>query len=169
MRAIRGVEDLGLFRVIGQPNLNFKVDRDRPRAIRSTSPTCRMPFRPRWAAMRSAKCCRASSATTWCCAICRSTAIPRKPSRISACCRPTGERVSLAQLCKIEDVDGASEIYREGEPALRRHQVQRARARPGQHGGRGHPQGKRAGQAAAGLHHRLGRRVRKPEARRQRA
>jgi cobalt-zinc-cadmium resistance protein CzcA len=27
---------------------------------------------------------------------------------------PTGERVSLAQLCKIEEQDGASEIYREG-------------------------------------------------------
>src|SRR5579862_7204563 len=28
MRHIRGIEDLGLFRVIGQPNLNFIVDRD---------------------------------------------------------------------------------------------------------------------------------------------
>src|SRR5208283_504931 len=27
---------------------------------------------------------------------------------------PAGERVSLAQLCKIEQQDGASEIYREG-------------------------------------------------------
>src|SRR5262249_34603071 len=27
---------------------------------------------------------------------------------------PTGERVSLAQLCDIEERDGASEIYREG-------------------------------------------------------
>ena len=27
---------------------------------------------------------------------------------------PAGERVSLAQLCKIEERDGASEIYREG-------------------------------------------------------
>src|SRR6202166_1131841 len=28
MKDIRGVEDLGLFRVLGQPNLNFEVDRD---------------------------------------------------------------------------------------------------------------------------------------------
>src|SRR6202012_5028695 len=27
---------------------------------------------------------------------------------------PSGERVSLAQLCKIEVADGASEVYREG-------------------------------------------------------
>ena len=29
LRGIRGVEDLGLFRVLGQPNLDFAVDRDR--------------------------------------------------------------------------------------------------------------------------------------------
>src|SRR5580700_296534 len=29
VRGIKGIEDLGLFRVIGQPNLNFVVDRDR--------------------------------------------------------------------------------------------------------------------------------------------
>ena len=28
MRGVRGVEDLGMFRIIGQPNLNFEVDRD---------------------------------------------------------------------------------------------------------------------------------------------
>jgi cobalt-zinc-cadmium resistance protein CzcA len=28
MRGVKGIEDLGLFRVIGQPNLNFIVDRD---------------------------------------------------------------------------------------------------------------------------------------------
>ncbi len=33
MRSIPGVEDLGLFRVIGQPNLNFTVDRDISRAL----------------------------------------------------------------------------------------------------------------------------------------
>ena len=27
MRHIRGIQDLGIFRVIGQPNLNFVVDR----------------------------------------------------------------------------------------------------------------------------------------------
>ena len=89
MRDIRGVEDLGLFRVIGQPNLNFTVDRDRGRALSgSTWPTCRTPSRPPWAATRSARCCRASSATTWCCAICRPTATRARPSRTSACWRP---------------------------------------------------------------------------------
>ena len=50
MRQIPGIQDLGLFRVIGQPNLNFIVDRDQAPAIRSMSPTCRTRFRPRSAA-----------------------------------------------------------------------------------------------------------------------
>src|SRR6516165_851468 len=28
MATVRGIEDLGIFRIIGQPNLNFTVDRD---------------------------------------------------------------------------------------------------------------------------------------------
>jgi len=33
MRGVKGVEDLGLFRVIGQPNLNFTVDRGQGRPL----------------------------------------------------------------------------------------------------------------------------------------
>ena len=40
---------------------------------------------------------------------------------------PSGERVSLGQLCDIRIEDGASMIYREEQLALHRHQVQRAR------------------------------------------
>ena len=45
--------------------------------------------------------CRASSAMTWCCVIFRIIATRRKPSRISACLSPSGERVSLAQLTEV--------------------------------------------------------------------
>jgi cobalt-zinc-cadmium resistance protein CzcA len=38
---------------------------------------------------------------------------------------PTGERVSLAQLCTVEERDGGSEIYREGGSALGGQGVQR--------------------------------------------
>ena len=29
MRTVAGIQDLGLFRVLGQPNLNFTVDREK--------------------------------------------------------------------------------------------------------------------------------------------
>ena len=86
------------------------------------------------------------------CAICRPIATRGRRSRTSACSSPSGERVSLAQLCEQSaSTDGASEIYREGKLALRRHQVQRARPRPGQHGGRSDREGERPGEAAARL------------------
>ena len=65
MRGIRGIEDLGLFRVIGQPNLEFHVNRDqaaryrhqrRGRAGRHSDRgrrQCRQPGAPRRGALRS--------------------------------------------------------------------------------------------------------------------
>ena len=57
---------------------------------------------------------------------------------------PSGERVSLAQLCNDRSARRRFGDLSRGQFALRRHQVQRAGARPGQHGGRGHPQGERS-------------------------
>ena len=50
---------------------------------------------------------------------------------------PTGERVSLAQLTKVEVKDGAYDIYREGKQPLCGGHLQRARPGSGDHGGRG--------------------------------
>ena len=50
MRKVKGIEDLGVFHVLGQPNENFTVDHSRPRDTRSTSRTCRTPSRQRPAA-----------------------------------------------------------------------------------------------------------------------
>jgi cobalt-zinc-cadmium resistance protein CzcA len=113
MSGIRGVEDLGLFRVIGQPNLNFTVDRfqasrfglnvsDVQDAIETAvggnavtqvlDGERRFDVVPRYQAPY------------------RDTREAIENVRLLA---PTGERVSLAQLCKVATLDGASEIYRE--------------------------------------------------------
>jgi cobalt-zinc-cadmium resistance protein CzcA len=113
MRGIRGVEDLGVFRVIGQPNLDFSVDRDQASryginvsdvqdavqtAVGGNALTqvlvgeqrydLVMRYQPQYRDTREA--------------------IER--IRLLA---PTGERVSLAQLTKVTVTDGGSEIYRE--------------------------------------------------------
>jgi cobalt-zinc-cadmium resistance protein CzcA len=113
MRNIRGVEDLGVFRVIGQPNLDFSVDRDQAAryginvsdvqdavqtAVGGNALTqvlvgeqrydLVMRYQPQYRDTREA--------------------IER--IRLLA---PTGERVSLAQLTKVTVTDGGSEIYRE--------------------------------------------------------
>jgi cobalt-zinc-cadmium resistance protein CzcA len=113
MRKIRGVEDLGLFRVIGQPNLNFAVDRDRAAryginvfdvqeaiqtAVGGNALTQVLVGEQRYdLVLRYLPQYRDSKEAI-------------ENIRLLA---PTGERVSLAQLTKVSVLDGASQIYRE--------------------------------------------------------
>jgi cobalt-zinc-cadmium resistance protein CzcA len=113
MRGIKGIEDLGLFRVIGQPNLNLTVNRDKAArfqinvadvqdavqtAIGGNALTQVLQDEQRYdLVMRY---------------------LPQFRDRREAIdsirlVSPSGERVSLAQLCDIQMLDGASEIYRE--------------------------------------------------------
>jgi len=114
MRKVPGIEDLGVFRVLGQPNLNVTVDRDAAArhqinvadvqdAIQTAvggNPLTQvlqgeahydlvMRYLPQY----------------------RDTQEAIEKIRLLS---PSGERVSLAQLCNIHVADGASEVYREG-------------------------------------------------------
>jgi cobalt-zinc-cadmium resistance protein CzcA len=114
MRGIKGVEDLGVFRVLGQPNLNVTVDRaacaryqinvsDVQDAVQTAvggnaltqvlKDEARYDLTLRYLPQY------------------RNTEEAIESIRLLS---PTGERVSLAQLCKISVSDGASEVYREG-------------------------------------------------------
>jgi cobalt-zinc-cadmium resistance protein CzcA len=113
MKNIRGVEDLGVFRVIGQPNLDFSVDRDQAAryginvsdvqdaiqtAVGGNALTQVLVGEQRYdLVMRYLPQYRDTR-----------EAIQR--IRLLA---PTGERVSLGQLTKVTVTDGGSEIYRE--------------------------------------------------------
>src|SRR5271157_971137 len=81
--------------------------------MRSMSPTSRMQFRPRWEVAPLARCCWANSDTIWYSVYLppyRDTKEAIEKIRLLA---PSGERASLAQLTKVDVVDGGSEIYRE--------------------------------------------------------
>jgi cobalt-zinc-cadmium resistance protein CzcA len=118
MGKVKGVEDLGVFHVLGQPNDNFEIDRrlaaryqinvaDVQDAINTAvggnaltqvlKGEARydlvMRYLPRF----------------------RDTREAIEKIRLLA---PTGERVSLAELCKVEERDGGSEIYREGTSGM---------------------------------------------------
>jgi heavy metal efflux system protein len=113
MRKIPGVEDLGLFRVIGQPNLNFVVERKAAAryginvadvqdavqtAVGGNALTQVLQGERRFDLVLRYE------------APYRNTEEAIESIRLVA---PSGERVSLAQLCSVETRDGASEIYRE--------------------------------------------------------
>ena len=113
LRKIQGIEDLGLFRVLGQPNLNIVMDRAAAArhginvadlqdavetAVGGKAVTQVLQGEQRYDLMvRYQQAYRATH-----------EAIAN--IRIVA---QTGERVALSQLAKIEVSDGASEIYRE--------------------------------------------------------
>jgi heavy metal efflux system protein len=118
MSAVPGVADLGLFHVIGQPNLSYVVDRaaaDRyginvadiqaaiegavGGTIQGAPVTQVLDGEARYDVM-------ARYASPF-----RSTADEISNIRLLA---PSGERVSLAQLTHVKVEDGAEEIYREG-------------------------------------------------------
>jgi heavy metal efflux system protein len=114
MSHVRGVEDLGLFRIIGQPNLNLAVNRDAA---------------ARWG-INVADVQDATQTAVGGGAI---TQVLQGDARYDVTLRyqkqsrdtrqaienirllsPSGERVSLSQLTNVNTDDGAEEIYREG-------------------------------------------------------
>jgi cobalt-zinc-cadmium resistance protein CzcA len=114
MASVQGIEDLGIFRIVGQPNLNFTVDRDAAArwginvadiqdalqtAIGSSALTQVQQGEARYdVTLRYDKQYR-------------DTREAIEDVRLLA---PSGERVSLAQLTKITTDDGAEQINREG-------------------------------------------------------
>jgi cobalt-zinc-cadmium resistance protein CzcA len=113
MRKVNGIEDLGLFRVLGQPNLNMVVDRQRAArfginvvdiqdavetAVGGKAVSQVLQGEQRYDLVMRYQ-------PTY-----RDTKEAIENIRLLS---PSGERVSLKQVAKIEVHDGASEIYRE--------------------------------------------------------
>ena len=113
MRQIRGIQDLGVFRALGQPNLNFEVDREQ--AARYQINVADIQDAIQTAAGGSALTQVLQGEARYDLVMrylpqYRSTKEAIENIRLLS---PSGERVSLAQLCKIQEQDGGSEIYRE--------------------------------------------------------
>jgi len=113
MRGVRGIQDLGVFHVLGQPNDNFIVDRQQ--AARYQINVADVQDAVNTAAGGNALTQVLQGEARYDLVMrylpqFRNTKEALENIRLLA---PTGERVSLAQLCKIEERDGGSEIYRE--------------------------------------------------------
>jgi cobalt-zinc-cadmium resistance protein CzcA len=114
MRRINGIEDLGVFRVLGQPNLNVTVDREA--AARYQINVADVQDAVKTAVGGNALTQVLKDEARYDLTLrylpkYRDTQEAIENIRLLS---PSGERVSLAQLCKISVTDGASEIYREG-------------------------------------------------------
>jgi len=114
MKQVKGIEDLGVLRVLGQPNDNFIVDRQQ--AARYQLNVADVQDAINTAAGGNALTQVLQGEARYDLVMrylpkFRNTKEAIENIRLLA---PTGERVSLAQLCKVEERDGGSEIYREG-------------------------------------------------------
>jgi cobalt-zinc-cadmium resistance protein CzcA len=113
MRGVAGVEDLGLFRVLGQPNLNISVDRQQ--AARHGINVSDVQDAVETAVGGKAVSQVLQGEQRYDLVVryqpnYRDTKEAIENIRLLA---PSGERVSLAQLATVNVRDGASEIYRE--------------------------------------------------------
>ena len=114
MRQVRGIEDLGLFRVIGQPNLNFTVDRRQAARYQINVADVQDAIQTAVGGNALTQVLQGERRFDLVMRYLPQYRDTREAIENIRLLSPSNERVSLAQLCKIETRDGASEIYREG-------------------------------------------------------
>jgi cobalt-zinc-cadmium resistance protein CzcA len=114
MSTVPGIEDLGIFRVIGQPNLNLQVDREAAARFGINVNDIQDAIQT---AVGSSALTQVQQGEARFDVTLRYQQPYRNTPEAIANVRllaPSGERVSLAQLTRVTTDDGAEEIYREG-------------------------------------------------------
>jgi cobalt-zinc-cadmium resistance protein CzcA len=113
MRPIRGVVDVGMFRVIGQPNLNLAVDRDAAARFQINVADVQDAIQTAVGGNTVGQVLQGEQRYDLVARYLPRHRDTREAIEHIRLLAPTGERVSLAQLCEIRMADGASTLYRE--------------------------------------------------------
>ena len=114
MHQIKGIEDLGVFRVLGQPNLNVTVDRDAAARYQINVSDVQDAVQTAVGGNALTQVLKGEARYDLVMRYLPQYRDTREAIGNIRLLSPSGERVSLAQLCKIKETDGASEVYREG-------------------------------------------------------
>ncbi len=114
MRRIQGIEDLGVFRVLGQPNLNVSVDRDAAARYQINVADVQDAIQTAVGGNALTQVLQGEARYDIVLRYLPQFRDTREAIERIRLLSPSGERVSLVQLCKIQVADGGSEIYREG-------------------------------------------------------
>ena len=158
MSTVKGIEDLGIFRIVGQPNLNYTVDRAAAARWGINVADIQDGIQTAVGANALTQVQQGEARFDVTLRYQQQYRDTREAIENVRLLAPSGERVSLAQLTKISNDDGAEQINREGG---QRYIAIKYSVR-GSH---------RQGQQKRGPAHRLppgvGRRVREPETRQQ--
>ena len=113
MRGVKGIEDLGVFRVLGQPNLNVTVDRRQAARYQINVADVQDAIQTAVGGNALTQVLQGEARYDLVMRYLPQFRNTKEAIESIRLLSPTGERVSLAQLCAIEERDGASEVYRE--------------------------------------------------------
>jgi heavy metal efflux system protein len=114
MSGVRGITDLGVFRVTGQPSDNFIVDRDAAARYQINVADVQDAINTAVGGNALTQVLQGEARYDLVMRYLPQYRDTREAISKIRLLAPTGERVSLAQLCKMEERDEGSEIYREG-------------------------------------------------------
>jgi cobalt-zinc-cadmium resistance protein CzcA len=115
MSKVRGIADLGLFRIIGQPNLIFAVDRQAAARYGINVADIQDAVQTAVGGSVLSEVLKGEAQFDLVLRYQKPYRDTRQAIENVRLLSPSGEHVSLAQLTKISTTDGAEEIYREGE------------------------------------------------------
>jgi len=113
MQNVQGVQDLGVFRVVGQPNLNFTVDRNQAARFAINVSDIQDAVQTAVGGTALSQVLLGEQRFDLVLRYLPPFRDTREAIEKIRLLAPSGERVSLTQLTKVDVVDGGSEIYRE--------------------------------------------------------
>ena len=113
LRQIKGIRDLGIFRVVGMPNLNFVVDRQAAARYQINAADVQDAIQTAVGGNALTQVLQGEQRYDLVMRYLPAYRDTREALEKIRLLSPSGERVSLAQLCTVEMRDGANQIYRE--------------------------------------------------------
>ena len=113
MSKIKGIEDLGVFQVLGQPNINVEVDRERAARYQINVTDVQDAVQTAVGGTALTEVLKGEQRYDLVLRYLPEYRNTKEAIENIRLLSPSGQRVALAELCKIEQRDGASEIYRE--------------------------------------------------------
>jgi heavy metal efflux system protein len=114
MHQVKGIEDLGVFRALGQPNINFEVNREQAARYQINVADIQDAIQTAAGGNALTQVLQGEERYDLVLRYLPQYRTTKEAIENIRLLSPSGERVSLAQLCKIQERDEGSEIYREG-------------------------------------------------------
>jgi cobalt-zinc-cadmium resistance protein CzcA len=114
MRGVNGIADLGVFQVTGQPDLDFAVDRQKAARWQINVADVQDAIQTAVGGTALTQVLKGEQVYDLTLRYLPQYRDTREAIKNIRLLSPSGERVSLEQLCKVREADEGSEIYREG-------------------------------------------------------